>query len=157
MKKLIQLIFLTIVPFAVYAQNTADLSGKWLVNIAKSDMHGLPDYAAVKQLDIQQTGTILKIKRTLLDAQNNEKTSLQTDTIDGHEHQIAVDNGIKINKLSWSSDRQTLKTVSNYVFPNQAEKNYLLTQNWKLINEGKNLEVEMISPTYTIKVIYDKQ
>jgi len=136
-----------------------DFSGSWTLNADKSEFGNTPQYAAVKKFDIKQENDSVYISRVTVNANQEETTSQETLSLDGTPSVKVLDNKrTKKSTVTWSEDGKTMTTVSSYSFPEKPEEiEYTLTQTWSLDNNKKELMVDLTSPAYTIKAVYDKQ
>jgi hypothetical protein len=154
-------IFFTIVlvgTSCVYSQSPV-FSGSWKLNIAKSKFEGVPEYAAVKQFDINQGKDSISIRRIYTDAQGAERVSQESISLDGNRCSKTLDDERqKTSVIKWSEDKREMITVSTYSLPsNPNQIDYKLSQTWKLNNHDKELFVVLTSSDYTIGLVYDKQ
>jgi hypothetical protein len=138
---------------------SADFSGKWVLNVTKSEFGDIPLYAAVKQFDIKQNNDSIFIKKITIDENNHEKETTENISFNSQPSIQILDNKrTKKSAAQWSSNGQVLTIANNYSLPGEPEKiDYSFLQTWSLTEDGKELNVNLKSPTYSIKAIYDKQ
>ena len=137
----------------------SNFSGSWILNVEKSEFGNTPQNAAVKQFSIDQKVDSIYIDRITINANNEQEKSSEVLSFDGKECVKSFPNGrIKKSSVTWSPDGNVMTTVSSYSAPDDREKiDYVLTQTWEFANNNKELLVNLQSPAYTIKLIYDKQ
>jgi hypothetical protein len=137
----------------------SDFSGKWIFNINKSEMGNIPERAAVKQFDVNQTKDSVYITRITVSASDKEIASSEVISLNGdYCSSVLSDGKIKTSMITWSPDEREMTTVSNYSAPgNTSNVLYTLSQIWKLDDTENELVVILTSPSYTIKCVYDRR
>jgi hypothetical protein len=145
-------------PLTIIAQRS-DFSGSWKLDTAKSEFGNVPMNSAVKQFEIEQTTDSISIKRITINDNNEESTTFEKLSIDGKPGAHVLNNNrTKTSSITWTSDGQSMTTVSAYSLPDKpGEIEYQLSQTWKLAEGGKELIISLTSPGYTIKAVYDKE
>jgi hypothetical protein len=140
-------------------QNRTDFSGKWILNINKSEFDNIPQYAAVKQFNVRQENDSIDIERITIDANGEEATSREVVSLDGKPCTLVLSNGkSKTSSITWFDSQKEMKTVSSYSAPNNPNNiEYILSQVWSLDGSKTVLTIILTAPEYTIKCVYDKQ
>jgi hypothetical protein len=136
-----------------------DFSGTWKLNIQKSQFNEVPYYAAVKQFTISQQENTISITRTLIDAESKEITTKEYFTMNGKPNSsVVVGQKTKVSLITWSEGEEVLILNTSYSKSNKPEEiDYKLFQTWQLTNGDKELVVDLTTPGYKIKAIYDRE
>ena len=142
----------------IHVVNT-DFSGKWTLNVTKSQFGNIPLQAAVKQFEIKQSEDSIFIKKITINSNNEEKKSLETVSFDSKPcYQLLDSKRTKASAATWSSEGQVLTMANSYSFPDEPDKiEYSILQTWALTNDGKDLIVILKCQSYAIKAVYEKQ
>lgn len=141
------------------AQQT-NFSGVWKLNTSKSEFGGTPSMAAVQSYVIDQNAKDISLKWTTVDNNNQETTSSQKLALDGSEVSAYLEQSqrTRTSTIQFSKDGKTILFNKSYSKAGEPKEiDYSLTENWALQNEGKELVINLKSPGYTIKAVYDKQ
>ena len=127
---------------SLIAQSTADFSGEWMQDTARSDPY-YKDYNI--RLTITQTPQAIMIKTIFLDKKGRESSSEQSFNLDGNEVKRKEYGGVNAESASWSADRQTLITKTTRTV---GSKVYGSTSTYSLSNNGQTLTIltEDINP-----------
>jgi hypothetical protein len=138
--------------------NRVNFSGKWVLNLDKTELGNVPERAAVKQFDVKQARDSIYITRVTINSNDEEVTSSEIGGLDGTPYSLVLSDGkTKTSTISWSTDQKEMTTVSRYSAPNNPDEiQYTLSQVWKLNEEKNQLIIMLTSPSYTIKCVYDK-
>lgn len=161
MKKQIRYILLAITLFgfnvASYAQKT-DFSGLWKLNIEKSEFGDVPANAAAIEYNVEMKQNEISLRWNTIDnkgeiAKSNQKILLN----EAEVSTVLPSERTRTISAKLTSDGKMLVLKKSYSKPGIAEEtDYVLRESWSLNNGGKELMIELISPKYRIKAVYDK-
>jgi hypothetical protein len=144
--------------------NRPDFTGKWIINLSKSEFDDSPLYTAPKQLEIKQLANYLEMKQIVIDGFGQDSTMRVKLWMDGKSSEMqTADQRTRIYRTTWSKDDQVMTEdySSSYSGDSQREE-YHTTEQWKLTPDGKGLQLEKHVQVdngsgYTVKAVYDKQ
>lgn len=158
LRKATCLILLLLASNLLVEGQTSDFSGSWKLNTKKSDFGNVSENAAVLFYQIKQGRKEISLKWITIGNDNQEITSSLTLPTDSSTvSNILSSQKTRTTAAIFSKDGKTLFLSKSYSKPNQPKEiDYILKEHWELINEGKELLVELTSPSYTIKAVYDK-
>jgi len=142
-----------------------DFTGKWVINLPKSDFASSPLYVAPKQLEITQTPNYLVMKQTVLDNFGQDSIMRVKLWLDGKSssEMLTGDQRTRLYRMSWSDDGQAMKVDYSSSYSNDPHREeYHTTEEWKLTPDGKELLLDKnVQPdngsAYEVKVAYDKK
>lgn len=159
-RHIIAVVFLvTALAFTTKAQQT-NFSGTWKLNTSKSEFGNTPSMAAVQSYVVEQNAKDISLKWTTLGNNGGEVTSSQKVPLDGSSVSAYLQQPqrTRISTIQFSKDGKTILFNKSYSKPDEpSEIDYTLTEKWALQNDGKELVIDLKSPAYTIKAVYDKQ
>jgi hypothetical protein len=142
-----------------------DFTGKWVINLTKSDFGSSPQYVAPRQLEITQTAKYLEMKQTVADNFGQDSTMRVKLWLDGKSstEMVTADHRTRFYRVSWSDDWQVLKEDYSSSFINDLHREeYHTTEEWKLTPDAKQLLLDKKVQQdngggYEVKVTYDKK
>jgi hypothetical protein len=144
--------------------NRADFTGKWVINLSKSNFGDSPLYTAPKELEITQTSSYLEMKQTVIDDSGQDSTMRVKLWLNGQSSDmLTADQRTRLYRVSWSDDGQVMKEDYSSSHSGDAQREeYHTTEQWKLTPDGKELLLEKYvkvdnGTDYTINVVYDKK
>jgi hypothetical protein len=138
------------------AQQT-NFSGVWKLNLDKSDFGNVPSKAATQFYQIEQGKQEITLKWTTKNNANEDVESSQRLLLDSTAASALLPSQrTRVMAAKFSVDGKSLLISKSYSKANNPNDNdYVLKETWRLINGGKELLVELNSPVYTIKAIYE--
>jgi hypothetical protein len=158
MKRSLVLILL-LLPFISMAQKTV-FSGKWALNLRKTDFKQAPDWIAAKSFEITQKNDVIVIQAKVYDQQMVEHYYTETIPFDGTTSETGTYNRNKrIVSMKWDyGDKTFVLSIRSVTGDDGSGKDF--TETWSLENEGKTLVVDRVATQgddYSIKAYYDKK
>lgn len=153
------------------AQNHANFSGEWKLNVSKSEINLFPlcifgggDRMRSKTMKIAGHAGFLTVDVASEAHDGALVTRQEILTFDGKES-VATFVGSPREKSTarWSADGQTLTVNSVRSFNTNGEKaDFTVTEVWRLTNDGKSISVQVNSRSISggenkMRLIYDKQ
>jgi len=160
MKRFINFFFLFITS-ASFAQ-TANFSGKYVLDKAKTDFGQAPQWIIPKAIEVKQGKDSVRFTRVGLDTQMNEHPYTETLPFDGEAitTNVAFTQSQRTSSLVWTADKQsfTLKIDGS----RDGAPISSATEEWSLLDGGKLLLVDrhVVMPngfSYENKGYYDRQ
>ena len=142
-------------------RSPADFSGEWTLNEGKSDLGQFAAFAP-RKLSISESSTGAMVQRTSVGQDGQERTSKDSLSYDGKETESTVfGNSKKKSTVKWSDDGQTMTVNSTINLERDGQTMEIkLTENWKLADGGKSLNLESTSSSSfgenTMKLVFDK-
>jgi len=136
-----------------------NFSGVWQLDLNKSDFGNIPANAAVQKYTIQQNKSEISLIWITRNEKNEDITStLKLPVPEGHDStMLQASQRTRTTSIKFSEDGKSLTLIKSYSKPGNAnETDYKITEVWKLVNDGKQLLIELTSPKYSIKAIYIK-
>jgi len=136
----------------------ANFSGTWKLNIEKSDFGNVPSRAAVQSYQVEQGKEEMSLKWTTKNEANEEVASapqkLLLDSTPATT--LLLSQRTRVISAKFSSNGKSLLISKSISKPNSPkEVDYVLKETWQLINSGKDLLIELTSPSYVIKAVYE--
>lgn len=135
-----------------------DYSGNWVINLQKSKFGEVPLSAAVQQYRIEQKDTQLILTMSSINEKEETVSSVQNVSLDGSVSTIVLPNQ-RTRKISavYSKEQNVLMLTKSYSKSGKPEEeDYVLKENLKLGDDGKEMVVVLTSPSYAITISYDK-
>jgi hypothetical protein len=139
----------------------SNFSGEWTFNEKKSELGDFGARFTPRKVKVQQKEDGLSIER-ITSFNGDDRTSTEKLSFDGKETENTVfGNSVKKSVAKWSDDGQTLTVNSVIKFDRNGDVMEIKsTEIWKLVNDGKSLQVETTSSssmgTVNVKAVYDK-
>jgi len=160
MKRLLMSILL-LFPLISMAQKT-NFSGKWNLNLQKTDFKRAPDSIVPRSFEIMQKNDAIVIQAKVYDKDRLQHYYSETISFDGSKQEtIIYADYRRIVSISWNADN---KGFVLYVrLRNEDEDNPSssdFTETWSLENDGKTLVVDREATQandFSIKAYYDKR
>jgi hypothetical protein len=158
MKRALILILL-LLPFMSMAQKT-DFSGKWNLNLKKTDLTRVPNWLPTRSFEIKQKNDFITIEAKMYDDQMVQHYYNETLPFNGTTTETVTygDNKRSVS-LKWNFDNKSF-TLLVRPTTNDGPTGADFTETWSLENDGKTLVVDHIPSQlngYTYKVYYDKK
>jgi len=158
MKRSLVLIFL-LLPFISLAQKTV-FSGKWVLNLRKTDFKQAPDWLVPKSFVITQKNDTIVIQARVYDNQMVEHYYSEIVPFDGTTSETIIYNRNKrVVSLKWDyGDKSFVLSVRLVKGDGQPDSEF--TETWSLENDGKTLVVDRnarLLDDYSITAYYDKK
>ena len=143
-----------------------DFSGKWVIDLSKSDFGSAPHNLAYKQILVSQNPNSITIENLLTSKNGSDSSSVETLTYDGKFSKTVLANtahGIDTRycAASFTSDGRSLTITENHEI-NQSGVigKFKVTEIWTLSESGNELIVKktfvFTDSTITIKAVYSK-
>jgi hypothetical protein len=143
------LAILMAVPTRAQTPAQPDLSGTWMLNVAKTDLPKHSDFKS-ETIVVTSSGRGIRFVYTFDGRAGNTATY----TIDGEKHDGQVISGRKlVSKASWKGS--TLETEDLVVSLTNGRVLHDLTFDWKLSSDGRTLTREVHYPR--LVTVFDKQ
>lgn len=157
MKKTLVLIFL-LLPIMSIAQKS-DFSGKWNLNLKKTDLTRVPDWLVTRSFEIKQKNDAIAIEAKFYDEQMVNHYYTETIPFDGTTVEtITYADNKRIVSLKWDFDNKSF-ALSVRPATSDGPTGFDFTETWSLENDRKTLVVSH-SPSqgngYDYKAYYDK-
>jgi hypothetical protein len=158
MKRSLVLILL-LLPFMSMAQHM-DFSGKWNLNLQKTDFKQAPDWLLPKSLEIKQKNDAIIIEARVYDDHRVQHYYTEILSLDGTiSTTFTYNNNKRIVSLRWNLDN---KSFVLSVRPVTADDQFgpYFTETWSLENDGKTLVLDRVASQandYSVKAYYDKK
>jgi len=142
LKALFVLVFLTLSTLTTFAQSP-DYNGNWKLS-KKQPLSGI-DYAnsIPNQVNVQQTGNSISIKRTTEVPGRADQVASQTLTLDGKPNVVnAAADTKRTATIQWSNDQKSFTEHSICTDPSKNDQlKYQITETWSLSADGHTLTI----------------
>jgi hypothetical protein len=157
--KLISFVAVSIVVCEIMITPNNSFSGKWLINITKSEFGTLtPEAGAAKEIKIDQKKDAIEFERIF-----GSSTSKETLSNDGKQVEQDMPNDTKkISSLKWSDNSKQFIVTSIYKVANNGNPwEYTRTETYTLSTDGKTLTLDRVTVipdrTDVVKAVYERQ
>jgi len=135
-----------------------NFSGSWRLDTGKSQFGNVASRAAIQHYKIAQSEKYISLEWITLDENNKETVSTQKLPLDNtNASALLPSKRTRSATASFSKDGKELTLTKSYSKIEKAEEvDYTIVEKWQLAGEGKELVIELTSPAYVIKAVYDK-
>src|SRR5688572_7145361 len=157
MKKACITLSVLLFTITLFAQK-ADFSGKWKINLVKSDYGDTPPNSLAAKLNIVQDEIELRIERLWVkeDKETGYTEKFSKDTAE-YVRKLK-DDGKMVSNIKWSNDGKTLTEVMKVMSGDEVSQT--ITQVNTLLDNGKTLKLEQTvsagGQDFKMVVIYEK-
>jgi len=170
MKKFRSYVIAILLPAILCAAKSAgrypNLSGKWILNEAKSELNNNPMKWAYKQITIAQSNDSIKIASVLMGKDGVDSTSVETLSYNGGTSKVVLPNtsrgvDIRYRSITVSANGQTLILAESHeITDDDRVKKITIAETWTLSANGKELiinkEFEFVDGNVKVKALYDR-
>jgi len=155
-KRAITLISILMVALSVNAQKNS-FSGSWILNTKKSEFGDIPTRAAVQFYQVKYDKSDMLIRWITNDVKSISISEVRVPMDSSYVSSLLPNKRTRIANLVITDQGKGVIFNKSYSKPGKAiEIDYSLKERWNLTNDGKELYIELTSPTYTIRAIYDR-
>lgn len=148
------------------ANSIIDFSGKWVIDLSKSDFGSAPHRLAYKQILVAQHSDAITIENLLTGQNGRDSSSVETLLFDGKFSKVILPNtahgtDTRYRSVAFASDGRSLTITENHEV-NSADVigKFKITEAWTLSRSGNVLTVkrtfEFTNSTVTVKAVYSK-
>lgn len=152
-------ILLLLLPLLGRAQKNV-FSGKWVLNLRKTDFKQAPDWLLPKSLEVTQKNDAIIIQARVYDKDMVGHYYTETLPFDGTSRQTATYGSSKRTvSLKWDYGDKNF-VLSVHAVTDQDDTGTDFTETWSLENDGKTLVLDRVATQYgdySIKAYYDKK
>ncbi|HZY37571.1 MAG TPA: hypothetical protein VFE53_13030 [Mucilaginibacter sp.] len=152
------IIVLLLLPLIGTAQKT-DFSGKWNLNLKKTDLSRIPNWLPTRSFEIKQKNDVITIEAKMYDDQMDQHYYTETLPFDGTTTEtITYGDNKRMVSMKWNFDNKGFM-LSVRLAPSDGPSGTDFTETWSLENDGKTLVIDRIPAQangYALKAYYDK-
>jgi len=150
---------LLLLPVLSMAQKT-DFSGKWELNLRKTDFKQAPEWLVPRSLEVKQKTDAIIIQARIYDKEMVGHYYTETLSFDGTTRQTATYGSNKRTvSLKWEYGDKSF-VLSVHAVTDGADAGSDFTETWSLENDGKTLVLDRVATQYgdySIKAYYEKK
>ncbi|MBA4410377.1 MAG: hypothetical protein C0397_13240 [Odoribacter sp.] len=124
-----------------------NFSGQWVFNEDKSDVGNAGTGNVAHEIEIDQDGDLLHVKKQVLVEWGGDRTTNETIPLDGSEMKSEFFNSPRISKASWDEVSKSVKVSSVVKFTRGGQTTEMKsTEEWSLQEGGKALKLRRLQP-----------
>jgi len=159
--KRLPVLLLLFLPIICIAQKT-NFSGKWNLNLQKTDFKRAPDWLMPKSFEITQKNDALVIEAKVYDKEGIQHYYTETLSFNGTTKETIIYAEYKrVVSMRWNDDNKSFVLSVRLINENEDNPSSSdFTETWSLENDGKTLVVDREATQaneYSVRAYYDKK